>query len=68
MSKQTRTQYMYSSRNPYSSTQKGIREGQIPVYLIDGQVMIESDEADGYHAKKKAARLAKLVPHQKLFA
>ena len=56
---------MYAKRVPYSATMKGIREGHIPVYLIDGKVMIEADEADEYHEKKKDARLR---PLQDLFA
>jgi hypothetical protein len=65
MSKMTRTKYMYHSKTPYSSTQKGIKEGHIPIYLIDGELLIESDEADEYHRKRKEARLR---PFQDLFA
>jgi hypothetical protein len=65
MSKMTRTQYMYHSKEPYNATTKGIKEKHIPVYLVDGKVMIESDEADEYHARRKAVRLA---PYRNLFA
>jgi hypothetical protein len=65
MSKMTRTEYHYLRKRPYSAVNKGAKEGGFPVYLIEGKVMVESDEADEYFEKKEAAKVAQL---QDLFA
>lgn len=65
MSKMTRTEYHYLRKRPYSAVNKGAKEGGFPVYLVDGRVMIDSDEADEYFEKKDTAKVALL---QDLFA